>query len=72
MYINIIFKQISTFNVLLKNISRIKTHNLSKITNISLHFNSFIIVKQNFKLQKKLQATQQHNKAKLKNTCRIK
>ena len=36
MYINIIFKQISTFNVLLKNISRIKTHNLSKITNISL------------------------------------
>ena len=36
MYINIIFKQISTFNVLLKNISRIKTHNLSKITSISL------------------------------------
>ena len=30
------------FNALLKNISRIKTHNLFKITNISLLFRSFI------------------------------
>ena len=46
------------------------THNLFKITNISLLFRSFINVKTNFK--QKIQITQQHNKSKLKNTYRIK
>ena len=36
-----IFKQIPAFNVLLKNISQIKTHNSFKTTNISLLFKIF-------------------------------
>ena len=38
-------KQMPTFNVLLKNICRIKTHNLIKIINNSVLFRSVINVK---------------------------
>ena len=39
------------------------THNLFKVTNISLPFRSFINMKQNYK--QKIQITQQYNKSKL-------
>ena len=41
----VIMTQIPTFNVFLKNIYRIKTHNLFKLTNIVLLFRSFVNVK---------------------------
>ena len=50
-----------TFNLLFKNINQIKTHNLFKITNVSLLFRSAISVNINFKLQTKIQITQQRN-----------
>ena len=43
--IYIYMTQIPTFNVFLKNIYRIKTHNLFKLANIFLLFRSFINVK---------------------------
>ena len=44
-YFQVIFIYIYIFNVLLKNIYRIKTHNLFKITNISFLFRSLINMK---------------------------
>ena len=43
-----IFKQMPTFNVLLKYMVK-KTHDLFKSTNISVLFRSFINVKSNYK-----------------------
>ena len=47
-----------------------KTHNVLKITNISLLFRSFINKKSDYKT--KIQITKQYNKSTLKNTYRIK
>ena len=49
---------------IVKNISRIKPHDLPKITNTFFLFRSFanVIVFANFYLQSKVQITQQHNK----------
>ena len=58
-----LFKQMPTFNVLFKIYGEKATHNLFKITNISLLFGSFINVKWNYK--QKYRLTQQHNKSKL-------
>ena len=53
-----------TFNMLFKDVSRIKACNLFKITNVFLLFRSFDNVKKNFNLQAIVQITQQNNKSK--------
>lgn len=56
------------FNVLWKNILKIRTQNFFKIINISPLFRGYVNVKQNFNFQIKAQIAQKHDKTKLKNT----